>query len=73
MYFVTSSPSFSIDLRFGNKEAKGNLRFSPPVGFDMIATVIVFVDVVVFEKWDFEMLVLGFVEDVLDGAVAEVA
>ena len=47
MYFVTSSPSFSIDMRFGSKEAKGNLRLSPPVGFDSTATVIVFVEVVV--------------------------
>ena len=80
MYFVTSPSSSVIDLGIGNKEGKGNLRFSPPVGFEMTATIIVFVErvcveeeVVVVMRSDFGMVVLGWVEDVLDGAGAEVA
>ena len=79
MYSVTSSPSFPIDWGPGNKDGKGNLRFSPPVGFDMTATVIVLVEwvcveeAVVVVRWDSAMVLLGFWEDVLDRAGAEVA
>ena len=81
MYFVTSPSSSVIDLGIGDREGKVNLRFSPPVGFDMTATVIVFAEwvcveeevVVVVVRSDFGMVVLGLVEDVLDGAGAEVA
>ena len=49
----------------------GNLRFSPPVGFDMIVTVIVFVKPVCVG----EVVAVrpDFVEDVLGLDVAEVA
>ena len=78
MYFVATPSSF-VNWGLGNKEAKGNLRLSPPVGFDMTATVIVFVDRVCVEeevvvvRSDFGMVVLGVGEDVLDGVVTEVA
>lgn len=56
------------------------MTFSPPLEFDVTATVIVFELVCVEEevvvrsvRSNFGMVVLGFVEDVLDAAVVEVA
>ena len=73
-YFVTSPPS--VAWAIGERE--GNLRFSPPVGFDVIVTVIIFVELARGEevggvRSDFGVVMLGFVEDALDMAGAAVA
>lgn len=66
-YFVTSKSPWSWEL--GGKE--GNSRLGPPVGFDIIATVTVLVELVRAE--DVGAVVLTFMADVLDAPVVEVA
>ena len=72
-YLVTSPVSSGCEVR----EREGNSNFSPPVGFDIIATVTVFVKLVYNEDVDmrstFDVIVLTFVEAVPDAPVAEVA
>lgn len=69
-YLVTSPSSCGCEL--GGRE--GNSSFSPPIGFDVIVTVTVFVGLVcVGVTLTFAVVVLAFVRDMLDAAVAEVA
>ena len=73
--YLVTSPS-SVGWALGERE--GNLRFSPPIGFDVIVTVIVFVELVRGEgigvvRSELGIVVLGFVEDALDMAGAAVA
>ena len=72
-YFVTSPSSGGWGI-----EEEGNSRFSPPVGFDMIVTVIILVERICVEevfavRLGLGVVVLNFTGDALDVAGAAVA